>query len=170
MSEWMILFIGAATLFGALCTSKHFAVRFGVLVVGAVFLVVGLLHILYGQDDLRQVEPASVQAIELLPSSNPYVYPGLVTQKQIIDRRDQIDKVIEMLRRAEKYAPNHPETQWTCLLKLRTDKGERSCVVSATANNGVLVSVNSAGYEGWRLAEYRQDELGPLLEHFAGRR
>ena len=112
--------------------------------------------------DIRLAQAEDIKAIQVLPW--PHEAPSLVADPVTIKDKKLIREIVRFLRTAKRYAPEHPSSNWECILAL--DYGDRKvyCNVSSTRGNGVLIDVYSDITSGWALGTFREDGLGKLLE------
>jgi hypothetical protein len=89
--------------------------------------------------------------------------------RRITDRED-IEQGVGLLNEAKPSSPNHPSTEWQCMLGLDFGDRIRYCEISWVDDqaNGLLIYVYSRETSGWMLGEFRQDRLRGALERLAG--
>ena len=154
--------------------------RRGKLVEGGIAVSVGMLFVMCGAfaddvklrfsrtlQDVRTPDVESLAAIELAPDPRGELYQDLLEESIRIEDRQTIVTVTDMLRDAQRWAPNHPNGQWYCLLTLDFGDHTTSVIVSRTSNNGDLISVMSEVTHGFNLGDFRADGLAELLERLA---
>jgi hypothetical protein len=111
---------------------------------------------------VRSSQPEDVRSIEIREhySKSMSLRPGTLE----IDDPESIHEIMAELAAAKPISPNHPGTQWLCVLAIKTRKGTAFCEVSGTGNQGTLFTIRSSAEGGWVLGEYRNDALGRLLK------
>lgn len=120
--------------------------------------------------DVMRPDLESVRSIEILPRDPAMreVFTPLAERPVSIESRDGIRSIVDALRSAWPYSPNHPDVDWGCILSI--DYGDRTArgFVTSTSNNGVLIRIRGGqGQRGPVLGSWRQDKLGPLLDRLA---
>ncbi len=144
----------------------------------ALSLVMLLFHFTYPSPDeleahqrlLFGTSAASVDAVIISPSkTGNQSQLNLVDSPITVNDPVAIDSVIHALHSAERFSPNHPGAQWSCVLTVISENERVSVQVDDTkgARNGCLVYLQSEVTEGWAIADYRCDALGPILEKLA---
>lgn len=99
------------------------------------------------------------------PAASPRgTTPSLVDTPVTIDDPAALASLAQVLAGARRWAPNHPQGRWACVVTL--DYGDRhaSFMAEATTNQGDLVTIWSRNDQGWNFGDYRADGLGQLLE------
>jgi hypothetical protein len=145
------------------------------LIGGAITLVVISFALTYPSPEaldkaeylLFTLPPAQVDEIVIEPADDEsQSYVNLVTSPMKVKSTTDIQRLLSALRTAQLFWPNHPNARWSCLLTVRAKKESVTIQVSDTNSkeNGVLIYWWSARTQGWIIAEYRCDELGPILE------
>jgi hypothetical protein len=121
-------------------------------------------HLLFsGSSDEVQaviIEPCDINdrsSLELVRSQLKVTNPADVT------------RIIDALRNAKTFPPNHPIATWSCVLVLESNGKPVSVQITdtKTSDNGVLINWSSGRTSGWVLGNYRCDSLGPILEVLA---
>jgi hypothetical protein len=94
-------------------------------------------------------------------------YPSLVNEEVHVTDRQKINDIVAGVVGSRPWYPNHPATQWVCILHIDDGNAVHACTVSCTTNNGVLIEIWSQEDQGWLLGVYREDGLQDVLGAFA---
>jgi hypothetical protein len=110
-----------------------------------------------------------IQSIAIDPKygdNETYSKNNLVRFSITLTDAEQIKQVIHAIHQARPFSPNHPGAQWSCLLTINSNDDSVSIEVDDTKSqeNGVVVYLWSHRTQGWLVANYRCDPLGPVLE------
>jgi hypothetical protein len=111
-----------------------------------------------------------VQAVTIEPCDiNDRSPLDLVKAQVKVTNRADVSRIIDALRSAESFHPNHPIATWSCVLVLESNGKAVSVQITdtKTSDNGVLINWSSGRASGWELGNYRCDFLGPILEGLA---
>jgi hypothetical protein len=117
---------------------------------------------------LFSTNSSGIQSIALAPRYDD----GAPAQYNLVDRTmtltgaEQVRQVVQALHQARPFSPNHPFATWACMLTISSNDDDVCVEVVETKSkeNGVVVYLWSHGHQGWLVANYRCDPLGPVLE------
>jgi hypothetical protein len=93
----------------------------------------------------------------------------LVQSAITVTDKKQIQRILAALHQAKLFVPNHPGMKWGCLLTIKAQDKAVTLDIDDTDSqgNGVLLYLWSNRDQGWSVANYRCDPLGPVLEELA---
>eukprot|EP01035_Chromulina_nebulosa_P012521 gene12521-16685_t len=103
---------------------------------------------------IRFLNDKTVDTVFLEPSL-PEWKVNLTKNKIAIIDSNQIDSIINLLKRSEMYAPNHPMQVWETKLTFHTIDSTFKIKVTQTQNNGCVITTPTN--------EWRNDLLGKYL-------
>jgi len=119
---------------------------------------------------LFSTAPGEVEAVMIEPSDGDNrSHLELVASPAKVTNRADVQRVVNALRSARRFSPNHPSAQWSCLLTIESNGDEVTVRVTDTKSdeNGVLIYWSSSRTDGWVIGNYRCDELRAVLEDLA---
>ena len=111
-----------------------------------------------------------IKAIVLLPYPDDPQY-SLVGIPVTVTSRKEIDGLNIALGSAKKFYLNHPGTKWHVVVRLVTSSGNVDFVVVRCFDNenGVFVEIMTKVHQGWNVGEFRNDDLGTVIEGIVAR-
>src|SRR5262245_27530350 len=115
-------------------------------------------------DHIFRTPPEQIERFTIKAGRPEHATP-LIHFDVVIDDRERIGKIAEILRTAPEVSANHPRSRWYAVVEMVTRDGTFEFAVSATGpgdSNGTLLAPHDKS--GWNLGSVRADGLEAILE------